>query len=709
MWKKKSRANFEVSHRVTTVFSLSYQVHFANVHREAIPMKHHSIQSMLKSMLEARRVLAPHRARRWTAAGGLLVLTLLHVAVAPAATVPQGFTDSAYVLGIPNGTAMQFAPDGRLFVAQQTGELRVVKNGQLLNTPFLSVTVDSQGERGLLGFAFDPQFANNGYVYIYYTATTPTVHNRVSRVQADPNNPDVARRNNTTLIEQVLLDIDDLSGATNHNGGAMHFGPDGKLYVAVGDNATGSNAQTLANLKGKMLRLNADGTIPADNPFYNTATGNNRAIWALGLRNPYTFSFNLNTGRMFINDVGQDTWEEINDGLAGTNYGWPTTEGPTTNTNFIGPIFAYQHGSSGTTGCAISGGDWYDTTATFPASYNGKYFFADYCSGWIRVLDPSTGSTGAFAANIPNPVDLTVGPDGALYYLARGDSTVGRIQYDTPTGQAPVITTQPQSQTVAIGQAATFSVSGTGTTPFSFQWQRNGVNIAGATQATYTLPSASRTDNGARFRVVVTNAFGTTASNYATLTVIANKAPQAKITSPKGARYTAGNLIQYAGNGTDKEDGTLPASAFTWSVVFHHDTHTHPFIAETSGIKNGTFTIPTRGETATNVRYRIYLTVRDSNGATDTDYVDVKPRLVRLRIKTNPGGGQITLDGMPETGLISENTVAGMVREVGAVSPQTINGINYVFDSWSDGGAATHEIAPTKNLTLTANLRRAAP
>jgi glucose/arabinose dehydrogenase len=669
-------------------------------------MEHHS----LTSAPATRRVLAKGAVRICTILAAVFMLTLCNIAVAPAATVPQGFTNSTFVFGIPNGTAMQFAPDGRLFVAQQTGALRVVKNRQLLNAPFLSVPVDAQGERGLLGFAFDPQFASNGYIYIYYTATSPTVHNRVSRVQADPNNPDVARRDSGALIEDVLLDIDELSGATNHNGGAMHFGPDGKLYIAVGDNATGSNAQTLANLLGKMLRLNSDGTIPTDNPFYNTATGKNRAIWSLGLRNPYTFSFTRNTGRMFINDVGQNTWEEINDGLAGANYGWPTTEGPTTNTNFTAPVFVYGHGSSSTTGCAITGGDWYDSaTATYPASYNGKYFFADYCSGWIRVLDPSTGSASAFASGIPSPVDLIVGPDGALYYLARGSSSVGRIQYNTPTGEAPVITTQPQNQTVAIGQAATFSVSGTGTMPFSFQWQRNGVDIPSANEATYTLPNVSLIDSGARFRVVVSNAFGTVTSNDATLTVIANKAPKAKIISPKNGKYTAGDVIRYEGSGTDKEDGALPASAFTWSVVFHHDTHTHPFIAETSGAKSGTFTIPTRGETATNVWYRIFLTVRDSSGATDTTYVDIRPRIVRLRIKTTPGSGQISLDGIPATGLISQNTVAGMIREVSALSPQTINGVAYIFDSWSDAGAATHEIAPTKNLTLTANFRPATP
>src|SRR4051794_22250124 len=185
---------------------------------------------------------------------------------------------------------MAIAPDGRIFVTEQGGTLRVIKGGTLLPTPFVSLTVDSAGERGLLGVAFDPAFASNGYVYVYYTATTPTIHNRVSRFTASGN---VA----VPGSEVAILDLNDLSSATNHNGGALHFGPDGKLYVAVGENANGANSQTLSNLLGKILRLNADGSIPPDNPFYTQTTGVNRAIWALGLRNPYTFSFQPGTGR----------------------------------------------------------------------------------------------------------------------------------------------------------------------------------------------------------------------------------------------------------------------------------------------------------------------------------------------------------------------------------------------------------------------------
>ena len=232
---------------------------------------------------------------------------------------------------------MAFAPDGRLFVAEQGGRLRVIKNGALLPTEFLSVTTTSSGERGLLGIAFDPNFASNHFVYVYYTATSPTVHNRVSRFIA---NGDVA----VPGSESVILELNPLSDATNHNGGAIHFGLDGKLYIGVGENANGANAQTLSNLLGKMLRINPDGSIPSDNPFFTTASGDNRAIWALGLRNPFTFAIEPTTGRLFINDVGENSQEEINDGIAGSNYGWPATEGPTSNPNFRSPLFAYGHG-----------------------------------------------------------------------------------------------------------------------------------------------------------------------------------------------------------------------------------------------------------------------------------------------------------------------------------------------------------------------------
>ena len=355
----------------------------------------------------------------WTLA--LLIFSCAHVA--HAATVPPGFTDSLVAAGLSNPTAMALAPDGRIFVCQQNGALRVIKNGALLPTPFLTVTVDSSGERGLLGVAFDPNFVSNQLVYIYYTATTPTLHNRISRFTASG---DVALAGS----EVIVMDLPNLSTATNHNGGALHFGPDGQLYVAVGDNANGANAQSLGTRLGKMLRITSTGASPSDNPFFNQATGDNRAIWALGVRNPFTFTFQAGVGRMFINDVGQNTWEEINDGIAGSNYGWPTCEGfcNPPNPSFRDPIFAYMNDAST---CAITGGAFYNPQIIqFPSNFVGRYFFADFCGGWIRTLDPANGNAVAdFATGISSPVDLQVSPDGFLYYLARGSGSVNRIGF----------------------------------------------------------------------------------------------------------------------------------------------------------------------------------------------------------------------------------------------------------------------------------------
>jgi glucose/arabinose dehydrogenase len=627
------------------------------------------------------------------------VITLLG-SLARAATVPSGFTEALVASGLASPTAMQFAPDGRLFVCEQTGRLRVIKDGALLSTPFLTLSVSSAGERGLLGVAFDPAFATNQFVYVYYTTASAPIHNRISRFTA---NGDVA----VPGSEVVILELDNLSSATNHNGGALAFGPDGKLYAVVGENANGTNAQSMSNLLGKVLRINKDGTIPSDNPFFGTATGRNRAIWALGLRNPFTFAFNPSGPEMFINDVGQNTWEEINDGERGANYGWPTTEGTTTDPRFVSPRYVYDHAGGR---CAITGGAFYSPLSIrFPSEYLSDYFFADYCGGWIRKLDPLDNAVVTFATGISFPVDLKVSDDGDLYYLARGTGAATGVVYRISFGSAPSITSHPTNRTVAPGSSVTFSVRASGQAPLEYQWQRNGLNIAGATSPDYTIASVVQADNGARFRAVVRNAAGSVTSNEAVLTVSANRAPTATITQPAaGTLYSGGMVINYSGTGTDPEQGNLPASAFTWRVDFHHDAHTHPFIQPTSGATGGSFTIPTTGHTETNVWYRIYLTVRDSAGLTHTTQRDVLPRRVQLTIATSPAGLGLQLDGQPVTTPLTFESVVGIVRNLGAPSPQASGGSTYEFVSWSNGGAATHNIStPSANTTYTATYRLA--
>jgi glucose/arabinose dehydrogenase len=625
-------------------------------------------------------------------------LTALLLAPSPivrAATVLPGFAESLVAGGLANPTAMEFSPDGRLFVAEQAGSLRVIKDGALLPTPFVTLTVDASGERGLLGVAFDPDFPINQYVYVYYTATTPTVHNRISRFTA---NGDVALAGS----EVVIFELDTL-GALNHNGGAIHFGRDGKLYAAVGDNGNSANAQSLDTVHGKMLRIDKDGTIPVDNPFYTIANGGNRAIWVLGLRNPFTFSVHPGTGTMFINDVGETRWEEINVGVFGANYGWPGTEGYTSDPRFQSPRYAYGHIAGA---CAITGGAFYEgLTAPFPFEYAGDYFFADYCAGWIRTLDPTSGTEEGFASGIPAPVDLKVSAGGALYYLARGwGSTTGAVYRIEYGASAPTITTHPASQTVRAGEPATFSVRASGRPPLSYQWQWNLTNIPGATSPDYTISSVTQSDDGARFRAIVTNELGSASSHEAVLGVTLKQPPMATIAEPlEGALYSAGDVITVAGAGTDPEDGNLPASAFTWQVDFHHDTHLHPFIQPTTGATGGSFTIPRTGETSANVWYRISLTVRDSDGQTHTAWRDLLPRKSRITLASSPSALQLELDGQPMTTPVSFDSVVGLIRTVRAVSPQIANGLTWTFNSWSDGRGAVHDITmPSSDTTYTA-------
>lgn len=331
--------------------------------------------------------------------------------------LPSGFHESRVTGGLAQPTSMAFAPDGRLFVTEQGGKIRVIQRGQLLSAPFATMRTTANGERGLLGLAFDPKFSSNGYVYVYYTVTGATTYNKVSRMTADPAHPNVALVGSL----KTIMTLDRLSSATNHNGGAIHFGPDGKLYIGVGENAKSSNAQLMTNRLGKMLRINRDGSIPTDNPFYQTATGANRMIWTLGLRNPFTFAFDPLDGRMNINDVGQSSWEEINRGRAGRNYGWPTCEGRCSVSGMTNPIYAYGR----SVGHAITGGDFY-RGGLFGSAYAGDYFFSDYTATFIKRLTPS-GRVSTFHSNAKSPVDIDIGNNGKLYYLSIGNGAVYRI------------------------------------------------------------------------------------------------------------------------------------------------------------------------------------------------------------------------------------------------------------------------------------------
>jgi putative heme-binding domain-containing protein len=325
--------------------------------------------------------------------------------------LPPGFKAEVVATGFSGATALEVAADGRIFVCEQAGTLRVIKQGKLLAAPFVKLPVAATWERGLIGVTVAPDFPRTPHVFVCYVAARPHPHHVVSRFTATG---DLAQPGS----EKILLEGDDqtkLGGTTpaGHQAGAVHFGKDGKLYVAIGDQTAGKPAQELNSLLGRLLRINPDGSIPGDNPFVSRTTGKYRATWALGLRNPFTFAVQAETGRLFINDVGGNA-EEINEGVAGANYGWPIVEhGPTADARFRGPVHHYP------TAC-IAGGAFAPRALAWPREYRGRYFFGDFNHGWIKTIDPGKPAVArSFASGLRRPVDLRFGPDNCLYVLVR--------------------------------------------------------------------------------------------------------------------------------------------------------------------------------------------------------------------------------------------------------------------------------------------------
>jgi glucose/arabinose dehydrogenase len=451
----------------------------------------------------------------------LLTAFLYFVQHSYAQTLPSNFSRVLVSNGLSSATAFAFTPSGSdIFVTQQDGKLRMIQSGVLVTDPVITLTVNNTGERGLIGVAVHPDYATNHYVYLYYTVPPNTertaAFNKIVRITVD----------GTTVVENSLttiLELNDLSSShTNHNGGSMAFGPDGKLYIGVGENATGTNAQNLDNYLGKVLRINPDGSVPEGNPF----TGNEAKsrIWAYGLRNPYSLTFDRITGKLFINDVGENTWEEINDATTGgLNFGWPNKEGFCTSncTGYAQPVHVYGHANdTDGKGCSIIGGTFFNPVSTrYPVSYRGQYFFNDYCGNWINdisVSDPD--QQYAFGTDLGGGLTyLITSADGELYYLSRNSNALYKISYAS-SFPPPAITDQPDDLTVSTSDAASFEVSASGNGLLSYQWYKNGEAIADADQSTFNISHTASADQG-MYSVLVSSVNGSVLSNVAALIV----------------------------------------------------------------------------------------------------------------------------------------------------------------------------------------------
>ena len=654
--------------------------------------------------------------------------------------LPYGFIQEGVTVGLNLPTSFALAPDGRIFIAEKAGRVRVFHNGELLSDPFIDITteVNDAADRGLMGIAVDPAWPRRPYVYLAFVYDPPEIKDRnpggarvsrVVRLTADANNLNVAVPGsgvvlvgtNSTAAHVGNPDQGDaepfscLDGGgqpvrdciategTAHTINMLKFGPEDALYVSVGDGIVNSrgNARALDinSLNGKILRVDPDtGEGLPSNPFFDGDPGSNRSkVFASGLRNPFRFTVDPRNSRVIVGEVGNEKWEEINIGGPGANFGWPCYEGPEEAATYANcdafrsgewkvthGVLSYPHTIKPQRGAAI-GGDLY-LGRVFPAIYRGAYFYHDFNGGVTNFL--TFGANGSvtdneFATNMPGIVQITA-TDDSLYALSIILGGLWRIRYigggnRPPTADATAKPTAgPAPLTVDFSSARSTDPEGS---IVGYRWDFGDGETSSRANPTHTF-----TENGVyKVTLTVTDSGGLTASDSVEI-VVGSEPPVAEILEPgHGAKFRIGERITFRGRATDPDDGELVGGRLVWSGILHHNEHVHYDAVKAIG-DSGSFVFEDHGD---NTYLELCLTATDSQGLKDETCVDVKPIEVTYTFNTVPSGLPITYAGSRYTTPFKVKTYINAKRIVEA--PLTAAG-GLVFDSWSNGGDAVHDI-----------------
>ena len=712
-------------------------------------------------------------------------------------TGTPGFQDTAVISGLVEPTTVRFSPDGRVFVAEKSGIIKVFDSlSDTTPTIFadLRTQVHNFWDRGLLGLALPPDFPVDPYVYVLYTfdgdigGAAPKFGSPGATSDPGPNATSTgalasarlsrlrASGNVMTGSEQVLIH-DWFQQFPSHTIGAINFGPDGALYASAGDAASfdfvdygqvnnpgndpanqggALRSQDLRSpgdpttLDGTIIRIDpATGAALPTNPLY--ATGNDanaRRIIAYGLRNPFRFAFRPGTNELWLADVGWNSWEEINriTDVADANvenFGWPAYEGAGRQSAYdaqnlpllealyaepaavTSPFYAYAHsqqvvpGSTEPTGGSSTTGVAFLSLGAYPAAYDGALVFADFARDRVYFMfrgvdgnpDPSNRATLAAIS----PVDLQVGPGGDLFYvnISEGTNPTGEIRRIRYTGQVQtnrpptaVITANPASGPAPL--TVTFSAAGSsdpdaGDT-ITYAWDLD--NDGQFDDSVAVAPSYTFTSGGNKtVRLQVTDNHGAS-STTATVISVNNSAPTAFIDTPLPTlQYASGQVVSFSGHATDPDDGALPGTSLVWTLIVHHNTHTHT-VQQFANVATGSFVAPDHEYPSF---LELSMTATDSGGLTHTTSVQLQPLTVNLTFATIPAGLQIGFGSAAEATPFSRTVIVGSLNTVSAPSPQALAGTTYFFSSWSDGQSANHSIvAPSGNATYTATFVTAA-
>jgi glucose/arabinose dehydrogenase len=605
----------------------------------------------------------------------ILAFSRVYADSLPNTHAPAGFTLTKVADGLVAPTAAEFAPDGRIFVAQKDGTVKIIKDGHVLPDPFYVVTpVNDYVDRGLLGLALDPNFETNGYVYLLYTYDNNPSNiagkktGQLIRVTA--NGDKAVAGSKKVILGSVVgtpakpscndypkgadcLVADGLS----HAPGTVKFAPDGSLYVSLGEAAGYDNAsqnafraQDLDSLAGKILHITTDGKGLSSNPFYTGDPTDNRSkVYALGMRNPFRMTVRQSDGQVVTGDVGWNSWEEIDVVNPGDNLGWPCWEAdehqngtndpsvsaykdtafcknmyanPPANLTF--PVYYYPHppGSAVVSGVFYSGDN-------YPKKYQGQFFYGDYAKNKIYSLRLDThddyvpNSQYIFASDVGGPVNFFLGPEGDIFYLAINKGAVYHVAYST-ANRPPTAVAAASPHAGQAPLSVQFSSDGSydpdGDT-LSYAWDfGDGSPVSDAANPAHTY----QTNGKYTVKLTVTDEFNN--SDTKKLTIYAGQtAPTVTIDSPDDmSKAATGDKIHFSGSATDAQDGTIPAANLHWQVTIQHcpfnSCHIHNVMAKNGA--SGSFPYPAHDKP---FYVTITLTATDSSGLSSSKTVSVYP------------------------------------------------------------------------------------
>lgn len=675
--------------------------------------------------------------------------------MAPAAAradldLPDRFAEITVAQGLADPTALAYAPDGRMFVAEKSGRVRVVRaDGSLAPAPVIDISdhVATQGDRGLLGIAVDAAFTTNRYVYLLYTYDDDPAHPaaaktaRLTRIEvrqdntvANPSAPETVLLGTTGAAPcPAPVNTSDCIPSTSdsHSIGTVRADPDGTLWVGSGDGAQYYYRDSDAllafdeqSMAGKILHVDRDGRGLPGHPFCLDETDLSMVctkLYAKGFRNP--FRFHLRPGATpVVGDVGWTTSEELDFVEAGRSYGWPCYEGVDQTPDYkelaecqalyadppsqTPPVYHYERPGGGDR--AIMAGPQY-TATQYPAAYRNAWFFADYGAGWIKAYDLVAGQPAnvrTFAASGFSGVDLETTPEGDLVYVNFGDGSansgsVRRIVFGNappPAVAHATPTSGPSPLTVQLSADVSVDPDGDDVT-YAWDFDRDGSSDAGTRTAShvYTTPGVHTA------ALTVRDAHGL--ESHDTVTIAVDDAPPvAAIEAPvDSSLFRHGTPISLRGSALDAVDGDLTGNSLRWRVVLHHGHHIHLAASDLRGAEQS-FVPP--GDHDADSFYEIQFTATDSRGLEDTETVVIRPETIALSLGSSPPGATLSYSGREYLAPVTLTSAIGYRPSVSAPEVLTVGGTSYVFDSWSDGGARSHQLViPAEDLTLSARYR----